>query len=98
MNGKTNKKRYNFIEEVNLMEFKIVENGQMVDCKVLFTFSDDNNNIDYIVYTDGSKKEDGSLNVYGSRYVKQNDNFVLKEIENESEWDLIDKMIEKNIN
>ena len=40
------------------MNFKIIENGKEIICDILFTFSDENNNIDYIVYTDGTKDEE----------------------------------------
>lgn len=76
------------------MNFKIIENGKEIVCEIVLTFRDDNNNINYIVYTDGTKDEEGKLEIYASRYILEDNNYVLKEIENEYEWDLIDNMLE----
>lgn len=76
------------------MEFKIIENGKQIDCKIVLTFRDDNNNINYIIYTDGTRDDNGELEVYASRYIIDNDSYILKDIENEYEWNLIDNMLE----
>ena len=75
------------------MEFEIIENGKQIDCKIVLTFRDDNNNINYIIYTDGTKDDNGELEVYASRYIIDNDSYILKDIENEYEWNLIDNML-----
>ena len=76
------------------MNFKIINGEKEILCNVLLTFKDDGNNINYIVYTDGTKDINGDLKNYASRYVLENGNYVLKSIEKESEWDLIDSMLE----
>lgn len=76
------------------MNFKIIEDGKEIVCDIVITFRDDNNDINYIVYTDGTKDEDGELEIYASRYILENNDYILKEIENEYEWDLIDNMLE----
>lgn len=76
------------------MNFKIFEGGKEITCNILFTFSDQNNNKNYIVYTDGTKDLKGELEIYASRYVIENNNYVLEDIENDYEWDLIDNMLE----
>lgn len=76
------------------MDFKVLdENGQIVECEMLYTFKDPNSNIDYILYTDGTKDEYDSLEVYASRYEIMNGEYVLTAIENDSEWDLIDEVL-----
>ena len=35
------------------MKFKVVENGIEIECEIVLTFRDENNDINYIVYTDG---------------------------------------------
>lgn len=75
------------------MDFEIIQDSQTITCQTLFTFKDETTNVDYIVYTDGSKNDDDSLKIYASRYVFEDNNIVLKEIENDSEWDMIDEMI-----
>ena len=75
------------------MNIKILEDGKLIDCNVITVFKDDNN-IDYIVYTDGTLDEDGLKNIYASRYKKLDDgNIELFEIEDDKEWDMIDEVL-----
>jgi len=76
------------------MNFKIMQDGKEIICDIVLTFRDDNNDINYIVYTDGTKDENGELEIYASRYIIDNNYYLLKEIEHDYEWDLIDNMLE----
>lgn len=76
------------------MDFKIFDADKEIICDVLLTFKDNNNDINYIVYTDGTKDENEELEIYASRYILENDKIILKDIENDYEWDLIDNMLE----
>ena len=76
------------------MNFKVIENGKEINCEIILTFRDDNNNRNYIVYTDGTRDESGELEIYASRYIISNNNYILQEIENDYEWDLIDNILE----
>lgn len=76
------------------MNFKVIYNGKEINCEIVLTFTDNNNGINYIIYTDGTKDSNNELEVYASRYILENNNLVLKEIENDYEWDLIDNMLE----
>ena len=76
------------------MNFKVIDSGKEIQCEILLTFRDENNNINYIVYTDGTKDVNNELEIYASRYSKRGDDFILEAIENESEWNLIDNMLE----
>lgn len=76
------------------MKFNVVDEGKVITCNVLFTFRDDINDINYIVYTDGTKDDDGDELIYSSRYILEDQNYILKPIENDYEWNLIDNMIE----
>ena len=81
------------------MKFNVIDNnGKQIECDVIFTFKDDSNNISYIVYTDGTKDESGDLKIYSSRYVLENDNYILQAIENDYEWNMIDNMIASRFN
>lgn len=76
------------------MEFGIYnENGDKLICNVVGFVNDAKTNINYIVYTDGTKNENDILLVYASRYIKEDDKIILKAIENDYEWDLIDKYL-----
>lgn len=63
-------------------------NGEMVLCQTLHTFS--KNNINYIIYTDFETNEDDEIDILASRYKMVDNNMILEEIENDSEWELID--------
>lgn len=76
------------------MNFKVIDNGKEISCEIVLTFRDQNNDINYIVYTDGTKDDNNELEIYASRYILDNNNLILKEIENDYEWDLIDNMLE----
>lgn len=76
------------------MNFKIIEDGKEIVCDIVLTFRDDNNDINYIIYTDGTKDEYGELEIYASRYKMVEGSFILEEIVNDYEWDLIDNMLE----
>ena len=76
------------------MTFKIYQDGKEITCDIVLTFRDENNDVNYIVYTDGTKDDHDDLEVYASRYVIKDDNYYLEPIQNESEWNLIDNMLE----
>ena len=76
------------------MNFKIYQDGKEILCDIVLTFRDDSNDINYIVYTDGTKDDEGDLEVYASRYIEKNNDYYLMPIENEYEWNLIDNMLE----
>ena len=76
------------------MKFKVIENGKEIDCEIVLTFRDENNDINYIVYTDGTKDNNGELDLFASRYSKNGEDFILEAIENDYEWNLVDNMIE----
>lgn len=73
------------------MKFIIKEN---IECNLIETFT--NNGIDYIIYTDDEKDENGEFVIHASRYkLDENKNVILKAIENEYEWDIIDKKLKE---
>lgn len=62
-------------------------NNEKLKCEVLFTF--EKNNKSYIIYKD---EEDDILASY---YKLEGDNAIISPITDESEYDLVDKEIEK---
>ena len=81
------------------MNFEVL--NQMVKkikCDVVGLFKDDKHNINYVVYTDGTKDEDGKLAVYASRFNKRNKFYILQDIEEDYEWDLVDEFLAKKDN
>lgn len=76
------------------MNFKILQNGKEIECKILLTFADESNGISYIIYTDGTRDSSGEEEIYASRYTLKDGNYILEAIQNDFEWDLIDNMLE----
>lgn len=70
------------------------DNGETIECEVLFTFHGDETNKDYIVYTDNTFDEYGNVKVYASTYTTDENGAVeLEAITDESEWEMIDNLI-----
>lgn len=81
------------------MNFKILDNnGNEINCELLYTFQNPENNINYIIYTDGEKNSEGKLEVLASRYEIVEGNYILKDIIDDSEWDLIDDFLNSSMN
>ena len=71
------------------MKFDILDElGKKVTCNMLFCFK--NQGTSYIVYTNGHRTK-GVLDVYASRYSLINNAFVLRNIEEEYEWNIVDR-------
>ena len=68
----------------------IDEQGNEVLCEVLFTFSSEEFNKNYVLfYPVGSEDEDGSINVMAASYKETEDGAGdLEEITSDEEWDL----------
>lgn len=74
--------------------FTIVnEEGQEVECEILFTFDSDETKKSYVVYTDNTKEEDGSTKVYASVYDPTGKNPALMPIETDKEWLVIENIL-----
>ena len=68
------------------MNFTITnENGLEVKCDVLSIINDEENKT-YILYTDYTLNNDNEYNVYVSQMIRNNDDFILEEVDN---FDLI---------
>ena len=78
------------------MTFKIMgENGQEIECEVLFTFESDETKKNYIVYTDNTLDEQGNTKVYASVYTPNEENTNLIPIETDKEWKIIETILEE---
>ena len=76
------------------MKFAIIKDGKEIEWEILFTFHDDSNDLNYIVYTDGTKDSDDELEILAARYKEKDKKYILEEIKTDFEWNLIDNMIE----
>ncbi len=78
------------------MTFKAVNNeGKEVECEVLFTFESDETKKNYMVYTDNTKDSEGNIKVYASIYDPEKPESELQPIESESEWKIIETILEE---
>ena len=69
--------------------------GNTKEYEILMTLKMEETNKNYIIYTDNTKDNE-DLNIYASIY--NPDNNELEEIKTDKEWDIIDKILEKNMN
>ena len=76
------------------MKFKVLYDNEEIECNILLTFKDAANDINYIVYNVGTRDYREEEEIFASRYIIEDGNYVLSEIENDYEWDLIDNMLE----
>lgn len=67
------------------------DNCEIIDYEILLDFILRKNNKRYIVYTDNTTNNDGSLNVYASVYI----NGTLEDVSTDEEWDEIEKRLNK---
>ena len=78
------------------MTFKAVNSeGKEVECEVLFTFESDETKKNYIVYTDNTTDDGGNVKVYASIYNPDKPETELMPIETESEWKIIETILEE---
>ena len=70
------------------------ENGNNIECEILFTFESPETNKNYIVYTDNTRDEAGNVEVYASIYDPENPHSRLEAIETEKEWKVIETILE----
>ncbi len=74
--------------------FTIVnDQGEEVECEILFTFDSDETKKSYIVYTDNTLDEEGSTKVYASVYDPTGQDPALLPIETEKEWLVIENIL-----
>lgn len=78
------------------MTFKIFnDEGQEVECEVLFTFESDETKKNYMVYTDNTLDEEGNTKVYAAIYNPELDKQKLIPIETDKEWKIIETILEQ---
>lgn len=67
--------------------------GIEVECDVLLTFDSEETKKSYIVYTDNTVDEFGSVQVYASVYDPMGSSMDLMPVETDKEWDAIDNIL-----
>jgi uncharacterized protein YrzB (UPF0473 family) len=78
------------------MTFKVLtEEGKELTCEVLFTFESEETNKNYMVYTDNTLDESGSVKVYAAIYDPTSEGVNLTPIETEKEWKIVETILEE---
>ena len=67
--------------------------GEVKEYEILFTFDSEENKKSYIVFTDNTTNDDGSIITYAATYDKDGAKLELKDIETEKEWTLIENLL-----
>jgi len=85
------------LEEMNLLTV-IDEEGQEIECEILFTFDSPEYKKDYVVYMpigDEYIDEDGFPEIHVSSYTASEDGEGggLEPIEDEAEWDMVEEVV-----
>ena len=68
------------------------DQGEEVECEVLFTFDSEETKKSYIVYTDDTADEAGNTKVYASIYDPSGADKALTPIETEEEWLIVENV------
>ena len=69
------------------------KNGKETEYEILFTFESEDTNKSYIVYTDNELDKDDMIKTYASIYEENGKELKLTPIEDEKEWNLVEKLI-----
>jgi len=71
----------------------IDEEGNEVEYDILFTFDSEETKKSYVVFTDNTTDESGSIATFASIYDPTGENKELLPIETDAEWDLIENLL-----
>lgn len=69
------------------------KDGKITEYEILFTFDREDKKKSYIVFTDNTKDENGSIATYAAIYTKLDNKYKLEAIESDEEWDLIENIL-----
>ena len=72
------------------------KNGKKREYRILFDVEDTNKNLNYIVYTDDKKDDNGIISCYASSYVLSNKGNMtkMKAVDTEEEFDILSNILE----
>ena len=74
--------------------YETLDDGTKKSYDVILTFHNDDNNKDYIVYTDNTYDEYDKLKIYASIY-NSYDNTFIGHPDTDEEWDVINKLLQE---
>lgn len=71
------------------------KNGKDAEYEILFTFESEETNKKYIVYTNNELDKDDMIKTYASIYEEEDKLLKLTPIEDDKEWNLVEKLIDQ---
>lgn len=79
----------------DLNYFTVIDSkGKEIEYEILFTFESEDTNKKYIVYTNNEKDKDGMIKTYASIYEEEDNILKLSKIEDEKEWNVVEKLLD----
>ena len=76
------------------MHFTLVnDQGEEVQCEVLFTFEDKQTGRNYLIYTDYSRDDEGNFKVFASVYEPGGESQRLQPVQTDEEWRMIEEIL-----
>ncbi len=81
--------------DINNEKVQMEKDGQIIDCDILFTFDSEDTMKSYIGYTDHSIASNGRKNIYVSSYDPLKPGFVLENITDKKELQMIQEVLQK---
>ena len=78
-----------------MMTFTLVnDDGEEVQCEILFSFEDRTTGKNYMVYTDYSRDENGDFKVFASIYDPTGETNMLQPVQTDEEWAMVEQILE----
>lgn len=71
------------------------DDGEEVECDILFTYEDPATSKNYIVYTDNTEDEEGNTKVFASIFDPEQEDPILYPIETAEEWAKIESILDE---
>lgn len=71
----------------------IDDDGKKIECDILFTFDLKNTGKNYIIFTDNTTNEDGTIRTYARTYDPTKEICDLGNIETEEEWKMVESIL-----
>ena len=69
------------------------DDGEEVECDILFTYEDPATSKNYIVYTDNTEDDEGNTNVFASTFDPEKEDPIFYPIETAEEWEKIERIL-----
>ena len=83
------------MEEETMLFDVIDDDGNKMECEVLFTFTSEDNNKNYMLYTDNSLDDEGNIKTYVATYDEISENTKLSPVTSDEELEMVEKMLKE---